>query len=262
MLWCKVQISEKKKKHRTVKRTWQSTPRCRNSKRTYCSLTKKGPVSNIRQPPIIASISCKGLKFSQKRPPNWASEESFKFNMKVLSSTWYSYTENVILVHIKATLISCFWSGCVGQFSLSYLTYVANSDCNHSVYTTCTQWLHHPSLYILAPWTHKCLHFVVSSQDRQTSPSTIHFAVCTLFSFNFGFQKKPGNYIRMPVLVHICKAIHAWEMQTLNWIKLVLDGCVGVQYPVVGCDSVNMGTLMVKCSNVTNIRPPPCLSTK
>ena len=28
----------------------------------YRSLAKKGPVSNIRPPPIIASISCKGLK--------------------------------------------------------------------------------------------------------------------------------------------------------------------------------------------------------
>ena len=55
-------------------------------------------------------------------------------------------------------LISCFWS-CAGQFSLSYLTYAIrcnqmqsdvislacnhSSACNHSVYTTCTQWLHH-----------------------------------------------------------------------------------------------------------------------
>ena len=32
----------------------------------YCSLPKKGPVSNIRSPPIIASISCKDLKFTPK----------------------------------------------------------------------------------------------------------------------------------------------------------------------------------------------------
>ena len=32
----------------------------------YRILVKKGPVSNIRPPPIIASISCKGLKFTQK----------------------------------------------------------------------------------------------------------------------------------------------------------------------------------------------------
>ena len=31
-------------------------------------------------------------------------------------------------------------------------------------------------------------------------------------------------------LVHLCEATHAWEMQTLNWIKLVLGRCVGVQY--------------------------------
>ena len=30
----------------------------------YRSLVKKGPVSNIRLPSIIASISCKGLKFT------------------------------------------------------------------------------------------------------------------------------------------------------------------------------------------------------
>ena len=38
----------------------KSRPSC------YCSLAKKGPVSNIRPPPIIASISCKGLKFTPK----------------------------------------------------------------------------------------------------------------------------------------------------------------------------------------------------
>ena len=31
----------------------------------YRSLTKMGPVSNIRPPPIIASISCKGLKLTR-----------------------------------------------------------------------------------------------------------------------------------------------------------------------------------------------------
>ena len=36
-------------------------------------------------------------------------------------------------------------------------------------------------------------------------------------------------------------SLHAWEMRTLNWIKLVLGRCVGLQYPVVGCDNVNMG---------------------
>ena len=33
----------------------------------YGSLVKKGPVSNIRPSPIIASISCKGVKFTPKR---------------------------------------------------------------------------------------------------------------------------------------------------------------------------------------------------
>ena len=44
------------------------------------------------------------------------------------------------------------------------------STCNHSVYTTCTQWLHHPSLYILAPG---CLHFVVLSPDLTHPPRCI-----------------------------------------------------------------------------------------
>ena len=48
-----------------------------------------------------------------------------------------------------------------------------------------------------------------------------------------------------------------------NRIKLVLGGCVGLQYPVVGCDNVaKHGRFVVKCSDVTNIRPPPCLSMK
>ena len=87
---------------------------------------------------------------------------------------------------------SCFWSKC-GQFSLSYLTYVIRcnqySACNHSVYTTCTQWLHHPSLYILAP-----------SLDTQVlSPGlTLHdpfLLICTAFSFNFGYQKKKERLV-------------------------------------------------------------------
>ena len=35
-------------------------------KTLYLSLSRKGPVSNIRLPPIIASISCKGPKFTPK----------------------------------------------------------------------------------------------------------------------------------------------------------------------------------------------------
>ena len=94
-------------------------------------------------------------------------------------------------VHTK--FISCFWL-CTCQFYLSYLTYVIRcnqySACNHSVYTTCTHYLHHPSLYILAPWIHKCLHFVVLSPDF-----TLHDAFCCLYTIFF--QKKawwPGHF--------------------------------------------------------------------
>ena len=44
----------------------------------YCSLVKKGPVSNIRPPPIIALIYCKGLKFTPKAPTQLARAESFR----------------------------------------------------------------------------------------------------------------------------------------------------------------------------------------
>ena len=48
----------------------------------YRSLTKKGPVSNIRPPPIIASISCKGLKFTPKSAhPIDLMRKVFKCNM-------------------------------------------------------------------------------------------------------------------------------------------------------------------------------------
>ena len=81
-----------------------------------------------------------------------------------------------------------------GQYSLSYLTYVIRcnqqSACNHTVYTTCTQWLHHPSLYILAPWIHECLHFVVLYPDL-----TLYDAFCCLYTtfFRLWFPKKK-NY--------------------------------------------------------------------
>ena len=57
---------------------------------------------------------------------------------------------------------------------------------------------------------------------------TLHFESC---SWN----------VRMLPLVDLCEATHACQMQTLNWINLVLGGCVGVQNPVADCDSVNMG---------------------
>ena len=44
----------------------------------------------------------------------------------------------------------------------------------------------------------------------------------------------------IPLLVYLCEVTHAREMHADT--KLVLGECVGVQYPVVGCDNVNMGS--------------------
>ena len=52
-----------------IKKTMLSgflTLKLREEKEEYRSLAKKGPVSNIRPPPNIASISCKGPKFTLK----------------------------------------------------------------------------------------------------------------------------------------------------------------------------------------------------
>jgi len=40
-------------------------------------------------------------------------------------------------------------------------------------------------------------------------------------------------------------------------IKLVLGGCVGVQYPVVGCDNVNMGAFRGKMQRCYKYPPTP-----
>ena len=50
------------------------------------SLMKKGPVSNVHPPPIIASISSKGLKFTPKSVQHPCQLTSSGW--KVLSSTW------------------------------------------------------------------------------------------------------------------------------------------------------------------------------
>ena len=67
-----------------------------------------------------------------------------------------------------------------GQFSLSYLIYLIRcnqySGCNHSVYTTCTQWVHHPSFGYLD------LHFVVLSPDPSPSTMHVHHFLSTLVS--------------------------------------------------------------------------------
>ena len=51
---------------------------------------------------------------------------------------------NCLLDHTK--LISCFWSACGSIFSELLDLRNQYSARNHSVYTTCTQWLHCPSL--------------------------------------------------------------------------------------------------------------------
>ena len=51
-----------------------------SSKREYRSLVKKGPVSNIRPPPIIASIFRKGLKFTPK--------SAHPIDLKFLNAIW------------------------------------------------------------------------------------------------------------------------------------------------------------------------------
>ena len=49
--------------------------------------------------------------------------------------------------------------------------------------------------------------------------------------------------VKTLLLVNLCEATHAWEMQKLNWIKLVLGRCVGVQYLVSSPDP----TLVFRC---------------
>ena len=56
--------------------------------------------------------------------------------------------------------------------------------------------------------------------------------------------------------------LHAWEMQALNWIELVMGGCVGVQYPVVDCDNVNMGAFCNKIQRCYKYLPTPLFEHK
>ena len=62
---------------------------------------------------------------------------------------------------------------------------------------------------------------------------SVKFITWNFKSFSWGLERcHLSTYVKP----------HMLEMQTLNWIKLVLGRCVGVQYPVVCCDNVNMGT--------------------
>ena len=100
---------------------------------------------------------------------------------------------------MQTKIIFCFWSTCRSIFS--ELLYLCNqySACNHNVYTTCTQWLHHPSLYIL-------VSAFCSLVSRPHLPQCILLFVHHFLS-NFGFQKKkkkkkkPGGLVSFKWLV-------------------------------------------------------------
>ena len=94
------------------------------------------------------------------------------------------------LGHTK--LISCFWSACTCGSIFSELLDLGNR-CNsiqHST-TVFTQpvlngFTIQASIFWLPGYTRVCILW----SCPQTSPSTMHYAVCTPFSLNFGFRKK------------------------------------------------------------------------
>ena len=99
------------------------------------------------------------------------------------------------------------------------------------------------SLYLHRKWCdikHKYLLKVTVAASKKFWLAFLHYVLGlpVKFELRVVFLRKG----RTLPLVHLCEATHACEMRTLNWIKLVLGGCVGVQYPAVGCDNVNMGT--------------------
>ena len=59
----------------------------------YRSLAKKGPVPNIRLPPIITSISRKGLKFTPKSAHPIDPSRVERFQKQHDARLVYSYTE-------------------------------------------------------------------------------------------------------------------------------------------------------------------------
>ena len=71
--------------------------RPRNKANEYHSCAKKGPVSNVRPPPIIASILCKGLKLTPKSAhPIDLMRKDLECNMTDARLV-YSYTENDVI---------------------------------------------------------------------------------------------------------------------------------------------------------------------
>ena len=91
----------------------------------------------------------------------------------------------------KLKFISCFCSMCESIFS-SYLTYSDDIACTYNVYTTCTQWFHHPNFQVSIFWLFRFRSTRVCI-CAQTLPSITHFAVCTLFQL--WFQRKAGALV-------------------------------------------------------------------
>ena len=69
-------------------------------------------------------------------------------------STYVASSNNIRPHKVNFLFLFCVWINLQ-----SYLSYVIwcnlYSVCNHSVYTTCTQWLHHPNFYSLV-WMFRC----------------------------------------------------------------------------------------------------------
>ena len=73
----------------------------------YRSLTKKGPVPNIRPPPYLALISCKGLKFTLKRA-HLVDLARWRFSLSISS---YLKTSRVWYIHKINADKATFWWG-------------------------------------------------------------------------------------------------------------------------------------------------------
>lgn len=109
--------------------------------------------------------------------------------------------------------------------------------CSHStsVYTTCTQWLHHPGFNILDR-DHKCLHFVVLFPNL-----TIHDTFCCLFIFFpllFSspcphkkprvpwsmLQYQPNRNTTLCVLIHIAKGSPSTSLH--HFVDFGIEGSI------------------------------------
>ena len=63
------------------------------------------------------------------------------------------------------------------------------SACNRSVYTTCTQWLHHPILYILVPPDIQHLVIFQVTCRTRNRKTTLHGLSTSYFWYRFGCSK-------------------------------------------------------------------------